>query len=298
MSEQTTSDADEQTGRGAAAGPMPPREQTLRVASVNVNGIRAAYKRGMADWLAPRDVDVLCLQEVRAPDAVAHELLGDDVWDIHHHEAEAKGRAGVLTAVRRDAHGGALSPEDRREGLAEGLNDSGRWVEDDLRLPDGSLLTLVSAYVHSGEVETPKQVDKYAFLDAMLTRLPELAGHADHVLIVGDLNVGHTELDIKNWKGNVKNAGFLPEERAYFDRFFGDLGYVDVARRLAGDVPGPYTWWSYRGKAFDTDAGWRIDYHMATADLAERAVSAVVDRAPSYDTRFSDHAALVVDYRL
>nr|WP_285843685.1 exodeoxyribonuclease III [Kocuria palustris] len=270
----------------------------LRIASMNVNGIRAAYKRGMAEWLAPRDVDVLCLQEVRAPDAIARELLGEQEWEIHHQEAEAKGRAGVLTAVRRGAHGGTLSPEARREGLGDGLNDSGRWVEDDLRLPDGSLLTLVSAYVHSGEVETLKQVDKYAFLEAMLTRLPELAQNADHVLVVGDLNVGHTELDIKNWKGNVKNSGFLPEERAYFDRFFGDLGYVDVARRLAGDVPGPYTWWSYRGKAFDTDAGWRIDYHMATPALAERAVRAVVDRAESYDTRVSDHAALVVDYRL
>ena len=204
----------------------------------------------------------------------------------------------VDTYGGRGAHGGALVAEARREGLADGLNDSGRWVEDDLRLPDGSLLTLVSAYVHSGEVETPKQVDKYAFLEAMLTRLPELTQSADHVLIVGDLNVGHTELDIKNWKGNLKNSGFLPEERAYFDRFFGDLGYVDVARRLAGDVPGPYTWWSYRGKAFDTDAGWRIDYHMATPALADRAVQAVVDRAESYDTRVSDHAALVVDYRL
>ena len=292
MSAETTAQPAEQEGASV------PREQLLRIASMNVNGIRAAYKRGMAEWLAPRDVDVLCLQEVRAPDAIARELLGEKEWEIHHQEAEAKGRAGVLTAVRRGAHGGTLSPEARREGLGDGLNDSGRWVEDDLRLPDGSLLTLVSAYVHSGEVETPKQVDKYAFLEAMLTRLPELAQNADHVLVVGDLNVGHTELDIKNWKGNVKNSGFLPEERAYFDRFFGDLGYVDVARRLAGEVPGPYTWWSYRGKAFDTDAGWRIDYHMATPALAERAVRAVVDRAESYDTRVSDHAALVVDYRL
>lgn len=276
----------------------PSRDQLLRIASVNVNGIRAAYKRGMAQWLEDRDIDVLCLQEVRAPDAIAHELLGDDVWDIHHHEAEAKGRAGVLTAVRRDAHGGALSVTERREGLAEGLNDSGRWIEDDLRLPDGSALTLVSAYVHSGEVDTPKQVDKYAFLEAMLTRLPELAQPEGHALVVGDLNVGHTERDIRNWKGNLKSSGFLPEERAYFDRFFGDLAFVDVARRLAGDVPGPYTWWSYRGKAFDTDAGWRIDYQMATPELAQRAVTSVVDRASSYDTRFSDHAALVVDYRL
>ncbi|KAA9394670.1 exodeoxyribonuclease III [Kocuria coralli] len=275
-----------------------PRDQVLRIATVNVNGIRAAYKRGMADWLEGRDVDVLCLQEVRAPDKIVRDLLDGETWEIHHHEALAKGRAGVLTAVRRDAHGGSLLPTAQRVGLAEGTNDSGRWIEDDIALPDGSTLTVVSTYVHSGEVETPRQVDKYAFLDAMLQRLPALKQHADHVLIVGDLNVGHTELDIKNWKGNVKNSGFLPEERAYFDRYFGDLGYVDVARSLAGEVPGPYTWWSYRGQAFDNDAGWRIDYHMATPALAQKAVSAFVDRAATYDTRFSDHAPLVVDYRL
>ena len=103
---------------------------------------------------------------------------------------------------------------------------------------------------------------------------------------------------LKNWKANQKRAGFLPEERAYFDKFFGDIGYEDVARKLAGEVPGPYTWWSYRGKAFDNDAGWRIDYHMATPALAAKAVEATVDRAASYDERFSDHAPLVVDYQL
>ena len=273
--------------------------QTVRIATVNVNGIRAAYRRGMADWLAPRGVDLLCLQEVRAPDKITRELLDEDVWDVRHTEAAAKGRAGVAIATRRDAFDGALLPVESRVGIGEEyFDDSGRWIENDVRLPNGQNLTLVSAYVHSGEVDTPKQEDKYRFLEAMLTRLPQLAERSDHALVVGDLNVGHTELDIKNWKGNVKNAGFLPEERAYFDRFFGDVGYVDVARSLAGDVPGPYTWWSYRGKAFDTDAGWRIDYQMATPGLAALAAEAVVDRADSYDTRFSDHAPLVVDYRL
>lgn len=273
--------------------------QSVRIATVNVNGIRAAYRRGMADWLAPRGVDLLCLQEVRAPDKITRELLDEDVWDVQHTEAAAKGRAGVAIATRRDAFDGALLPTASRVGIGEEyFDDSGRWIENDVTLPNGETLTLVSAYVHSGEVDTPKQADKYRFMDAMLTRLPQLAQGSDHALVVGDLNVGHTERDIKNWKGNVKNAGFLPEERAYFDRFFGDVGYVDVARSLAGDVPGPYTWWSYRGKAFDTDAGWRIDYHMATPGLAARARSATVDRAASYDVRFSDHAPLVVDYAL
>ncbi|MFE7632173.1 exodeoxyribonuclease III [Kocuria sp. NPDC057446] len=274
-------------------------ENLLRVATVNVNGLRAAYKRGMADWLTGRDVDILCLQEVRAPDKVVRELLDEQVWDVHHAEAADKGRAGVAVATRRDARGGALLPTARRGSIGhEHFETSGRWVETDHDLADGTTLTVVSAYVHSGEVGTPRQDDKYRFLDVMTERLPELARTREHVLVVGDLNVGHTELDIKNWKGNVKNAGFLPEERAYFDRFFGEHGYKDVARELAGPVPGPYTWWSYRGKAFDTDAGWRIDYHMATPGLAARAVTAVVDRAASYDTRFSDHAPVVVDYQL
>lgn len=274
-------------------------ENVLRVATVNVNGLRAAYKRGMADWLTGRDVDILCLQEVRAPDKVVRELLDEQVWDVHHAEAADKGRAGVAVATRRDARGGALLPRQRRGSIGhEHFETSGRWVETDHALADGTTLTVVSAYVHSGEVGTPRQDDKYRFLDVMTDRLPELAHTREHVLVVGDLNVGHTELDIKNWKGNVKNAGFLPEERAYFDRFFGEHGYKDVARELAGPVPGPYTWWSYRGKAFDTDAGWRIDYHMATPGLAARAVTAVVDRAASYDTRFSDHAPVVVDYQL
>ncbi len=272
------------------------KKDFLRIATVNVNGIRAAYKKGMAEWLEPRDVDFLCLQEVRAPDEVVQQLIGEG-WYILHAEAEAKGRAGVAIASRQE-------PVATRVGIGDDyFATTGRWVEADYVVRDGggkdATLTVVSAYVHSGEVDTPKQVDKYRFLDVMTTRLPELAKHSEHALVVGDLNVGHTELDIKNWKGNTKRAGFLPEERAYFDRFFGDeIGWRDVHRGLAGNVDGPYTWWSQRGKAFDTDTGWRIDYHMATPGLAAAALSAVVDRAPSWDTRFSDHAPLVVDYQL
>ncbi|WP_442543250.1 exodeoxyribonuclease III [Arthrobacter sp. KN11-1C] len=272
------------------------KKDFLRIATVNVNGIRAAYKKGMAEWLEPRDVDILCLQEVRAPDEVVNQLIGEG-WYILHAEAEAKGRAGVAIASRQE-------PVATRVGIGDDyFATTGRWVEADYVVRDGggkdTTLTIVSAYVHSGEADTPKQVDKYRFLDVMTTRLPELAKHSEHALVVGDLNVGHTELDIKNWKGNTKRAGFLPEERAYFDRFFGDeIGWRDVHRGLAGNVEGPYTWWSQRGKAFDTDTGWRIDYHMATPGLAAAALSAVVDRAPSWDTRFSDHAPLVVDYQL
>ncbi len=273
----------------------------LRIATVNVNGVRAAYRKGMGDWLAPRGVDILALQEVRAETDDLTALLGDE-WDVLHDPATAKGRAGVALASRRKAeiHRVTFGPDD--------FDSAGRWLEADYDV-DGTIVTVVSCYVNSGEADTPKQVEKYRFLDAMAERLPKLAEHNPLALVVGDLNVGHRTLDIKNWKGNVKRAGFLPEERAYFDRFVGaegengynagaGLGWVDVGRRFAGEVPGPYTWWSQRGKAFDTDTGWRIDYHLATGALADTAVSYSVDRAAAYDERWSDHAPVVVDYQL
>jgi exodeoxyribonuclease III len=267
----------------------------LRLATVNVNGIRAAHRKGMAPWFEGRGVDILTLQEVRAPKDIVENLLeeitGQD-WHVVETEAAAKGRAGVAIAT-------VLEPQQVRVGIGDPyFDDAGRWIEADLTAPDGKTLTVVSAYVHSGDVGTPKQDDKYRFLDEMVRHLPELRAAKDYAVVTGDLNVGHTTRDIKNWKGNTKKAGFLPEERAYFDRFFGEeIGYVDVHRELAGDVDGPYTWWSMRGQAFDNDTGWRIDYQMATPELAAKATGAAVDRAPSWDTRFSDHAPLVVDYQ-
>ncbi|MEV8338832.1 exodeoxyribonuclease III [Leucobacter sp. NPDC077196] len=283
--------------------------ETLRVASVNVNGIRAAFRKGMGEWLDARGVDVLALQEVRADDAHLTELLGDE-WHFIHDPCQIKGRAGVAIASRVPAiaHRVGLGALDAQEQV----QSSGRWLEADFDL-GGIPLTVVSNYTHSGEVETPRQEAKWAFLNAMSQRMSELAAERELVAIVGDFNVGHRELDIKNWKGNVKRAGFLPRERAYFDRFFGaagetivgvdgtegpGYGWVDVGRRFHGEVDGPYTWWSNRGQAFDNDTGWRIDYQVVTPALAERVESYTVDRAASYDARWSDHAAVVVDYRM
>lgn len=273
--------------------------RNLRIASVNVNGIRAAVRKGMSEWLDASAVDVLTLQEVRAEASdLAAALPG---WHVVNDEAIAKGRAGVAIAARE--------PLDvwRVELGDDTLDSKGRWVEADLDV-EGVPVTVVSAYVFTGEDGTPKQDAKYAFLDAMEQRMPQLGAHA---LLTGDLNVGHRELDIRNWKGNVKKAGFLPRERAYFDRFMGaageavaavdgttgtGLGWVDVGRRWAGEVDGPYSWWSNRGKAFDTDTGWRIDYHLATPALAERVVDYRVVRARSWDSRWSDHAPVIADY--
>jgi len=278
---------------------------SVRIATVNVNGVRAAYKKGMGDWLDARGIDILALQEVRATTEILEDLLGPE-WDILHDAATAKGRAGVALASRNKAS------IHRVELGAEDFDSAGRWLEADYEVGD-SVVTVISTYVHSGVVDTPKQDEKWKFLDAMEARLAELVAHNPYTLIVGDLNVGHRELDIKNWRGNRKNAGFLPRERAYFDRFFGELGtdvtgvdgsvgtghgWVDVGRRWAGEVPGPYTWWSQRGQAFDTDTGWRIDYHMATPELAATVKTYTVDKAEAWDKRWSDHAPVVVDYEL
>lgn len=276
----------------------------VRIASVNVNGIRAAVRKGMTEWLDGAEVDILALQEVRATvDELAASLPG---WELVNDEALAKGRAGVAIASR------SKSVDVRRVlGDAETLDSAGRWIEADYDV-DGETLTIVSAYVPTGEAETPRQDAKWAFLDAMEERMPRLAADRPLSLIMGDLNVGHREFDIRNWKGNIKKAGFLPRERAYFDRFLGaagtsvtgvdgsagaGLGWVDVGRVFAGEVDGPYTWWSMRGRAFDNDSGWRIDYHLATPDLAARVEDYRVVRAPSWDTRWSDHAPVVADYR-
>ncbi|MGV9194961.1 exodeoxyribonuclease III [Microbacterium sp. MC2] len=276
--------------------------RNLRIASVNVNGIRAAARKGMHPWLDQAGVDILTLQEVRADaDALAAALPG---WHVIGDEALAKGRAGVAIAMRE--------PFDVwRAEFGDGSFDAkGRWIEADIDV-DGEQVTVVSAYVYTGEHGTEKQVAKYAFLDAMEQWMPAAGDRL--ALITGDLNVGHRELDIRNWKGNLTKAGFLPRERAYFDRFTGaagaeidcvdgtrgtGLGWVDVGRRWAGEVDGPYSWWSSRGKAFDNDTGWRIDYHLASPALAERVTDYRVVRAASWDTRWSDHAPVVADYRL
>lgn len=277
----------------------------LRIASVNVNGVRAAFRKGMGDWLNARDVDVLTLQEVRASTEDLVGLLDSD-WHILHDAAEQAGRAGVAIASRIPFN------QHRLRFADESSQSSGRWIEGEITF-NGKPVTVVSCYVHSGEVDTPRQEAKWAFLDAMSERMRELSVENELSVVTGDLNVGHRELDIKNWKGNRKKSGFLPRERAYFDRFFGPfgeevvgvddsvgvgLGWIDVGRTWAGDIDGPYTWWSNRGQAFDTDTGWRIDYQVATPTLAKTVVAYTVDRAPSYDTRWSDHAPVVVDYEI
>ncbi|WP_277208810.1 exodeoxyribonuclease III [Isoptericola croceus] len=269
----------------------------LTIATANVNGIRAAFRRGMHDWISRRSPDVLLLQEVRAPDALVRDYL--EGWHVAHLPSELKGRAGVAVASRLPlaAVRGGLGAAD---GGAEPAVDTGRWLEADLTLPDGGMLTVVSAYLHSGSTNPGQEhtmAAKYAHLDKVTGRLTELASGPVPALVAGDLNIAHREVDIANFQGNRKSAGFLPEERAYVDRWLG-AGWTDLGRAHGGDGPGPYTWWTWRGKAYENDRGWRIDYQLANTALADRAVKVEVDRAPTYDERWSDHAAVVATYAL
>jgi exodeoxyribonuclease III len=265
--------------------------KTLNIATINVNGIRAAHRNGFGDWLKEHKPDIITLQEVRA-ELKDVETVFAELWpeaNIYLDEATAKGRAGVAIITE-------LTPTRTSTEFGDPDFDSkGRWLEADFNI-NGETVTVVSTYVHAGEVGTPKQVEKYKFLDQMLIRLEELKD--TKTVITGDLNVGHTELDIKNWKGNLKNSGFLPEERAYFDKFMNEIGYIDIGRREHPDEPGTYTWWSQRGQAFDTNTGWRIDYHLATPALAAKASNYLVHRAKSYDTRWTDHSPVTVDYSI
>ena len=166
----------------------------------------------------------------------------------------------------------------------------GRYLEIDT-----AGLTVASVYFPTGEAETDRQLEKERFMAAVGARMAALAESGGDAVLCGDWNIAHTENDIKNWRGNVKKAGFLPQERQWLTELL-DSGWVDVVRRMHPDVAGPYAWWSWRGKAFDNDAGWRIDYQLATRALADRVVSAGTERPEAYALRWSDHAPVTVEY--
>ena len=285
---------------------------TITITTSNVNGIRAAKRKGIEDWAGKHAPDVWCIQEVRAPQddvdsifdefgfeyATAGKIEAPANLHAMNEVGRVKGRAGV--GLLTD-----LEVLDKRYGLP-GLSedvDSGRWIETDVKTPEGYAITVASVYVHAGNTDYPTKMEqKYRFLDTMLKRMGALRDEAAHggkqAVLCGDFNIAHTPLDIKNAKANEKHAGFLPEERAYVDKWLDEYEFVDVMRSLAGDIQGPYTWWSQRGRAFDNNVGWRIDYQFATPELAETARGFVIDKAPTYDKRWSDHAPLTITYEV
>ncbi|RKS08877.1 exodeoxyribonuclease-3 [Nocardiopsis sp. Huas11] len=264
----------------------------LTVSTVNVNGLRAAAKKdpGFVAWLASTEADVVCLQETRAEaEQLSESVVAPPGWHVLLAPAAAKGRAGVAVYSRRE-------PEASRVGFGEAeFEDSGRYVEVDL-----GAVTVASLYLPSGEVGTPRQEEKERFMDAFLPylvkRRAQVEAQGRDLVVCGDWNIAHREVDLKNWRGNKKSSGFLPQEREWLSRVFDEAGYVDVVRALHPEVEGPYSWWSYRGRAFDNDTGWRIDLQVATPGLAARAVSARVERAVEHGARWSDHAPVTVRY--
>jgi exodeoxyribonuclease-3 len=260
----------------------------LRLVSLNLNGIRSAANKGWVEWAEKSAIDCMGVQELKAQ---AADLGGrfDQVAGLqgHFHYADKKGYSGVGLYTRR-------TPSDVITGIGEPEFDAeGRYVEARFDTPQRKL-SIISCYFPSGSSSDERQQAKFRFLAVFYPYL-ELLKATREFILVGDVNIAHREIDLKNWKSNQKNSGFLPEERAWMSRALDELGLVDVHRTLRPEDTGEaYTWWSNRGQAWANNVGWRIDYHLATPALAALARTASVYKAQ----RFSDHAPLTVDYDL
>jgi exodeoxyribonuclease-3 len=255
----------------------------LRVITANLNGIRSAARKGFFEWLDGQHADFVCVQELKAQTAdMSTTMLNPPGYYGYFHYAEKKGYSGVGLYTRRQ-------PEQVIEGLGIAEFDAeGRYIE----VVTGNL-SVISVYLPSGSSGELRQEAKYRFMDHFFGHLAELAQRGREVILCGDWNIAHKEIDLKNWRSNQKNSGFLPEERAWLTRVFDELGWVDVYRRLYPDATDAcYTWWSNRGQAWAKNVGWRLDYQIATPAIAATAKSAAIYKAE----RFSDHAPLTVDY--
>ncbi len=257
--------------------------------SLNLNGIRSATTKGLAEWLQTRRPDCICVQELKAQ---AGDVAGrfEHLADLagHFHFAEKKGYSGVGIYTRHE-------PSDVLTGIGSPEFDAeGRWVELRFDTP-ARKLSIISSYFPSGSSSEERQEAKFRFLEVMAPHLQRLKEERDFILC-GDLNIAHQQIDLKNWRSNQKNSGFLPEERAWMSALLAPdtaPALIDIYRRLHPETTAEsYTWWSNRGQAWANNVGWRIDYQVATAALAQRARSASVYK----EARFSDHAPLTVEY--
>ncbi len=257
----------------------------LKVITANLNGIRSAASKGFFDWLDAERAQVAAVQEVKAQGEQVegqHDRIGR--LSGHFHYAQKKGYSGVGLFLKD-------TPSDLIRGVGvDEFDAEGRWIEARYDRP-GRKLSLISCYVPSGSSGEDRQAAKFRFLDVLAPRLLQLASEREFILM-GDVNIAHREADLKNWKSNQKNSGFLPEERAWMTALLAG-GLVDVYRTLHPDTTDEcYTWWSNRGEAWAKNVGWRLDYQIATPGLAACARQAAVYKAQ----RFSDHAPLAIDY--
>ena len=253
----------------------------MKVITLNVNGVRSAAKKGVFRWLAAQRADVVCLQEMKCQqadlDPKLHALKG---FEACHAFAQKKGYSGVALYCRRQ-------PDQTRVGFgAREFDAEGRYVEARF-----GRLCVISVYLPSGSAGPHRQASKFRFLERFLSHLKEIKKQKYEFILCGDWNIAHQQIDLKNWRANQKNSGFLPEERAWLSEVFDEHGFVDVFRRLNAK-PEQYTWWSNRGQAWKKNVGWRIDYQIATPGVAATARKESIYKAK----RFSDHAPLTIDY--
>jgi exodeoxyribonuclease-3 len=256
----------------------------MRIISLNCNGIRSAWAKGLPAWMSRQKADVVCLQEVKAQEADCEHLRSPKGYQVHFHCADKRGYSGVALYARH-------APDKVACGFGSREFDAeGRMVRADF-----GKLSVISVYQPSGSSSPERQLAKFRFMEEFYPFLGKLAeqakGAGREVILCGDWNIAHKEIDLKNWRSNRKNSGFLPEERSWLSKVFDELGWVDVFRRV-DTRPERYTWWSNRGQAWAKNVGWRIDYQIATPGIAAKAHAAAIYTAK----RFSDHAPLTIDY--
>ncbi len=253
----------------------------MRIITLNLNGVRSAASKGFFRWLPLQRADILCVQELKAqPGDIIGEIASPNGYQSYFHCAEKKGYSGVGVYARRKA-------DQVMEGVGvPEIDAEGRYLRADF-----GPLSVISIYFPSGSSGEHRQAVKFFFLDRFFPMLRELANCGREVILCGDWNIAHKEIDLKNWRSNQKNSGFLPEERAWLSEVFQDLGFVDIFRRI-NQEPEQYTWWSNRGQAWVKNVGWRIDYQIATPGIAATATAVSIYKTE----RFSDHSPLIIDY--
>lgn len=256
----------------------------MRIITLNLNGIRSAANKGFYQWMQQTQADVVCLQEIKAQaDNLTQEMRTPEGYYGYFHYAEKKGYSGVGIYSKQ-------KPDEVIVGLGiQDIDDEGRYLECRF-----GKLSVISLYLPSGSSGEERQTFKYSVMHRFMPHLEQLVQSGQDVVVCGDWNIAHQEIDLKNYKGNKKNSGFLPEERAWMTDLFNRVGWVDVYRKLYPDTTDAcYTWWSNRGQAWAKNVGWRIDYQVATPEIASKVLAASVYK----DERFSDHAPLIVDYK-
>ncbi|MEM1263889.1 MAG: exodeoxyribonuclease III [Pseudomonadota bacterium] len=255
----------------------------MRIVSFNANGIRSAARKGFFDWMGQHSPDIVCVQETKAQiDQLTDPVFSPDGYHTYYEDAEKKGYSGVAIYSRH-------KPQKVRRGFGvEKFDREGRYLEIDL--PG---LTVASLYLPSGTSGDERLAFKLEFHDAFYEKLAQLRRRRRHIVVCGDWNTAHKQIDLKNWRSNQKNSGFLPEERAWLDTVFKPKFFVDAFREINTE-PDQYTWWSNRGRAYEKNVGWRIDYHVVSPSLKDRVAGAAIYK----DEKFSDHAPLTIDYRL